>query len=135
MKKLAAVVAVLGLAGAAVYAEMAASKGKTAQAAEPKVSATPSGAATTPKIKELYKTKCASCHAATGKGNAAMAKAFKVEPAALDLVDLTTKQKTDTELEKIINDGSGKMPAFKGKIPAAEVKELVAYIRSLAPAK
>jgi mono/diheme cytochrome c family protein len=41
-------------------------------------------------------------------------------------------QKTaDADLTKVITDGKGKMPAYKGKLSADEIKALVAYIRTL----
>jgi len=84
---------------------------------------------------KLYAAKCASCHAKDGKGNPAMAKVFKVEAEKLSLVKDATQAKTDADLIKVITDGSGKMPAYKGKLTEAEIKDQVAYIRTLAPAK
>lgn len=80
---------------------------------------------------KLYATKCASCHAKTGKGNAAMAKVFKVEPAALDMAKKATLDKSDADLAKTITDGVNKMPAYKGKLTDADIKGLVAYLRTL----
>ena len=44
------------------------------------------------------------------------------------------KQKGE-EIEKIITDGKGKMPAYKGKLSEAEIDALVKYIRAFAPKK
>ena len=84
---------------------------------------------------KLYAAKCASCHAKDAKGNPAMAKAFKMEPEKLNLLAEASLKKTDAELAKITTDGSGKMPAYKGKLSDADIKGLVGYIRSLAPKK
>jgi mono/diheme cytochrome c family protein len=84
---------------------------------------------------KVYAAKCASCHGKAGKGNPAMAKGFKVDPAALDLTDEATAAQADDALEAVTLKGKGKMPAFGEKLKAEEVEALLAYIRSLAPAK
>ncbi|MEK6543951.1 MAG: c-type cytochrome, partial [Elusimicrobiota bacterium] len=78
---------------------------------------------------KVFAAKCASCHGKDGKGNPVMAKTFKVDNAALDLTDKTTLDKADGTLTKITMDGSGKMPAYKGKISDAQIGSVVAYIR------
>ncbi|MBI4349934.1 MAG: cytochrome c [Elusimicrobia bacterium] len=80
----------------------------------------------------VYTAKCASCHGKDKKGNAGMAKAFKVEPAALDLTSKETQAKSDEELLKIILDGKDKMPAFKDKLDEGQIKELVGFIKPAA---
>lgn len=82
-----------------------------------------------------YKSKCASCHAKDGTGNPAMAKMFKVTPAALSLVDAETLALKDEDLAKTVEAGKGKMPAFKGKLKDVATADLLAYIRGLAPKK
>lgn len=77
-----------------------------------------------------YSAKCASCHGKDGKGNPAMAKAFKVEIAALDLTSKAVQDKKDEELTALTTNGKGKMPAYKGKISDAEIAGLTAHIRS-----
>ena len=84
---------------------------------------------------KIYAAKCASCHAKDARGNPAMAKVFKVEPEKLSLVSEASLAKTDADLIKVITDGSGKMPSYKGKLTDAEIKDQIVYIRSLAPAK
>ncbi len=83
-----------------------------------------------------FKAKCASCHAKDGAGNPAMAKMFKVKPEALNLVDADTLAQKDEDLAKTVESGKGKMPAFsKEKLKDVSVKDLIAFMRSLAPAK
>lgn len=83
--------------------------------------------------KKAYETKCASCHGKDGKGNAALVKALKVEPASLDLTAPATAGKTDAELLAVMQKGAGKMPAYAGKLSDKEIEDLVGYSRSLAP--
>ncbi len=84
---------------------------------------------------KTYAAKCASCHGKDGKGNPNMAKVFKVDPSALDLVKDSTLAKSDADLTKVTTDGINKMPAYKGKLADADIAGLIAYIRTLAPKK
>jgi mono/diheme cytochrome c family protein len=76
----------------------------------------------------LYKTKCAACHGPDGKGETAIGKANKLR----DLSSAEVQKQSDTELAAIIESGKGKMPAYGKSLKPEQVKELVAYIRSLA---
>lgn len=78
-----------------------------------------------------FKAKCVSCHGKDAKGNPAMAKSFKVEPAAMDLTDKETLAKKNEELAAITAKGKGKMPGFSGKMEEGEIAGVVGYIRSL----
>lgn len=50
----------------------------------------------------------------------------------LGVKDYTKEQSfSDAEATNIIKDGKGKMKGFKGKLSDADVKALVAYVRSL----
>ena len=46
-----------------------------------------------------------------------------------------SQKQTDAELTGIITNGKNKMPAYGKTLKADDIKGLVAYIRSLAPAK
>ena len=76
----------------------------------------------------LFKTKCAACHGADGKGETPMGKANKLR----DLGSADVQKQSDDELATIITAGKGKMPAYGKSLKPEQVKELVAYIRSLA---
>ena len=50
----------------------------------------------------------------------------------LGIKDYTKEQSfSDAEAAKVIADGKGKMKAYKGKLSDADIKALVAYVRSL----
>ncbi len=67
------------------------------------------------------------CHAADGSGSTPAGKAMKAIPfSSPDLV-----KKSDAELIASTTNGKGKMPAFSGKLTAPQIKEVVAYIRTL----
>lgn len=76
---------------------------------------------------KVYKTKCASCHGADGKGTTAAGKATKARDFCSDEV----KKETDEEWTAILVKGKNKMPAYDKKLTEGEIKEVVAYIRSL----
>ena len=77
----------------------------------------------------LFKAKCSTCHAADGSGNTQMGKTLGVP----DLHSDEVQKKTDAQLIDAVTNGSGKkMPAYKGKLTDAQIKDLVGYIRGLA---
>src|SRR5271169_2012544 len=79
----------------------------------------------------LFKSKCAACHGADGKGDTAMGKTFKIR----DMASGDVQKQTDAELTTITTAGKGKMPAYKDKLTAEQIKGLVGYIRDLAKKK
>ncbi len=76
----------------------------------------------------IFKTKCASCHGTDGSGQTTVGKSLKIR----DLRSPEVQKQTDADLQKIITDGKGKMPAFKAKLSIADISSLVAYIRGMA---
>ncbi len=75
---------------------------------------------------DVYKTKCQSCHGAAGVPSPAMAKAMGVKPIG------EVKGTAEAKMISVTNNGEGKMPAFKGKLTEAQIKDSVSYFRSLA---
>jgi mono/diheme cytochrome c family protein len=71
-----------------------------------------------------FKTKCQSCHGADGKGK----EALKTQ----DWSSAAVQNMSDAELTAITTDGKGKMPAYGKSLKPDQIKDLVAYIRSLA---
>ena len=76
----------------------------------------------------VYKTKCSPCHGADGSGNTPMGK--KVAAKALGSPEV--QKQTDEQLQKVIASGKGKMPAFADKLSAAQITELVKFVRGFA---
>lgn len=74
----------------------------------------------------VYKSKCAMCHGADGKGDSPIGKSMKLR----DLGSPEVQKQTDAELIAVTTDGKGKMPAYKGKLTEAQIKEVVSYIRT-----
>lgn len=82
-------------------------------------------------VAALYKTKCASCHAADGSGSTAMGKKLNVR----DLRSSEVQKQTDAQLTEITAKGKNKMPPYEKKLTADQIKELVGYMRELAKKK
>ena len=79
----------------------------------------------------LFKSKCAMCHGPDGGGDTPTGKAMKVR----DLRSADVQKQTDAELTGIITNGKNKMPAYKDKLDAAQIKQLVGFVRDLAKKK
>ena len=90
----------------------------------------PAAAENTP-AEGLYKSKCAACHAADGSGNTPAGKKLEVK----DFRTPAVMKESDEDLLGIIVKGQNKMPSYKGKLSADQLKSLVAYVRELAKKK
>lgn len=73
-----------------------------------------------------YKAKCAMCHGADGKGSPT-----GLKMGAHDFTSADVQKQTDAQLIQVIDKGKNKMPAYDGKLKDTEIKDLVAFIRSL----
>ena len=76
----------------------------------------------------LFKSKCAACHGPDGAGDTVMGKKLGIRKLGAAEV----QKQTDAQLLAIISNGKNKMPAYSGKISDAELKALVAHIRTFA---
>ena len=76
----------------------------------------------------LYKQKCSACHGADGSGNTAVGKSMHLR----ELGSADVQKESDAELTAMITDGKGAMPAYKDKLTADQIKQLVAFIRHFA---
>jgi len=76
---------------------------------------------------KVFKAKCASCHGPDGKGETAAGKATK----ARDICSADVKKESDAAWTEIIAKGKNKMPSYDKKVTDAEVKDVIAYMRSL----
>ncbi|MCD9186432.1 MAG: copper-binding protein [Pyrinomonadaceae bacterium] len=70
---------------------------------------------------EIYKTNCAECHGANGEG----------AKKGIPLTSGHALHHSETEHIKQVTDGEGaKMPAFKDKLKAEEIKAVVDFVRN-----
>jgi cytochrome c5 len=74
----------------------------------------------------LYKSKCAVCHGATGKGDTPAGKSI----GATDLTKSATT-KSEADLKATIENGRNKMPAYGKSLKSGEITGLLAYIKTL----
>jgi mono/diheme cytochrome c family protein len=74
-----------------------------------------------------YKAKCSACHGADAKGETPVGKKMGIK----DLASPEVQKMSDAELTTVISDGKDKMPSYKKSLKPDQIKELVAYIRSL----
>ena len=79
----------------------------------------------------LYKSKCASCHAADGSGNTPVGTKLGVKSVS----DPEVAKHSDAQWIEATKKGKGKMPAYEGKLTEDQIKSLIKYMRGLAKAK
>jgi len=75
-----------------------------------------------------FKTKCATCHGPDGSGNTPMGQRMKVR----DLRSAEVQKQTDDELASIIGKGKPPMPAYGKTLSPDDIRQVVAYLRSIA---
>lgn len=78
----------------------------------------------------LFQRTCSGCHGRDGRG--AMRPGLSRPPRDLTNPAFQAKM-TDEQLRQSIRIGKGQMPAFGGLLGEEEIRNLIAYIRSLAP--
>ena len=74
-----------------------------------------------------YTSKCQMCHGADGAGTTPAGKAMK---APSFLSPAVVKEPT-ADLIAVTKSGKGKMPAYAGKLTDAEIKDVIAHVRTL----
>lgn len=78
---------------------------------------------------KLYKENCATCHKDNGEGGKVTVEGKTMDPASLtsDKMKKRSDEKLASEIsEGVIDEG---MPAFKGKLTDAQIKDIVLFIR------
>jgi len=81
------------------------------------------------KGRTLFVRHCAGCHGPEGQGNGY--KLLGPDPA--NLATAITKKKPDAELLRTIHEGKPNMPAWKTIMSKEEIRNVLAYIRTLTP--
>ena len=82
---------------------------------------------TEPEAKAIYVAKCAKCHGSDGTG----VEKYK-KKGVKDFTDANwQKTRSNAQLTAAVKDGKGEvMPSWKAKLSDAEIKALVALVRS-----
>ena len=73
-----------------------------------------------------YKAKCQMCHGPDGKGTPTGTKM-----GAHDWHSPEVMKMTDAQISEVITNGKAKMPAYKEKLSADQIKALSAYVKEL----
>lgn len=73
-----------------------------------------------------YKAKCQMCHGPDGKGSAT-----GLKMGAHDFHAPEVAKMSEAELAGVIENGKNKMPSYKGKLTAEQIKALAAYVKEL----
>ncbi len=79
---------------------------------------------------DLFRTNCARCHGAEGRGDTALGQTYN----APDFTDASWWRRnasttTRGKLVSIVTRGKGDMPAFEKKLKRAQIELLVDYVR------
>jgi mono/diheme cytochrome c family protein len=75
----------------------------------------------------LYKSKCALCHAPDGSASGPVGKQMNVPNLRLRQAQALTNE----QWIQIVEDGKGRMPAFKGRLSDEQIRQVVSYLREL----
>jgi mono/diheme cytochrome c family protein len=74
-----------------------------------------------------YSAKCAMCHSADGSGATPAGKSM----GAIPFKSAALIKASDADLIAATTNGKGKMPAYGAKLTAPQIKQLIAYVRTL----
>jgi mono/diheme cytochrome c family protein len=89
--------------------------------------------------KKIYLTYCSGCHGESGKGDGPAAASLPVKPADHTDGQIMSKHSDQYLFDIIAKGGQGVqksslMPAWNGQLKEKEIREVLAFIRSLAKA-
>ena len=70
----------------------------------------------------IFHTQCSRCHGADGRGK-----------AVFSTPNMRESKLTAAEMEKVIADGRAKMPSFKLKLTAEEIRNVAGYVKGDLP--
>ena len=99
--------------------------------ARPTAAASPANAASSvdefATARANYQKNCEGCHGETGEGGLVKVENKRIKVPSLK-ADHALKH-TDEQITKMITNGEEEMPSFKDKMSAAEISDLVKYVR------
>lgn len=92
------------------------------------------GASDNPNVamgKQIYTEKCTLCHGPTGHGDGPGAAAL--DPKPRNHTDGSyMNARTNEELEQVIKNGKGQMPAWGATLSDEQIVQVLSYVRTLA---
>lgn len=72
--------------------------------------------------REVYQLHCETCHGSDGRS---------LEPGTPDFSRGESLFVSDSDLMRMLREGVGVMPAYRGMLSDAEILDVIAYIRTL----
>ena len=72
--------------------------------------------------KEIYSLHCETCHGSDGRS---------IEPGTPDFSSGESLFVSDSHLMRVLREGVGSMPAYRGLLSDAEILDVIAYVRTL----
>ncbi len=81
--------------------------------------------------KSVYAANCVLCHGEDGHAQTPLGK----QMGAHDLHSAEVQKKTDAALKAVIAHGQKSMPAFEGQLSAAQIGQVLAYVRRMGKKK
>lgn len=75
----------------------------------------------------VFKKNCVMCHGAEGNGKTKMG----LKLGAADLTSMDIQSLSDEALAQTVRSGKGKMPSFEKTLSAADIENVVKYVRTL----
>jgi len=76
----------------------------------------------------VYAQRCINCHGSGGRGDGALAAALPVRPP--DFRD-TVQRKSNSQIRRVIAEGSSIMPAFGPVLQPSEINDMLQMVRFL----
>lgn len=77
--------------------------------------------------RDIYVSRCTTCHGLDGKGETSLAKRFPAPPADFRA---SVRKRNDWQLLRFLTEGKGMMPAFSPAIDEKELRNVVHYLRT-----
>lgn len=105
---------------------------RTLLAAAALLAATPSSAGDADKGRAIYVARCQACHGPDGSGNGPAARALPQKPRDMRQTDFW-RDHDDRKLESIITAGRPGTAMRGFPMEAAQMKQLLAYLRTFQP--
>ena len=125
--KFAAIILVIGYFSSACTSSDTLTTNQTQPSASPAAAAATAAPDPFAKAYLNFQKNCEECHGEKGQGGTVEIKGKKLKVPSLR--DGHALKHTDEKLVKQITEGDDEMPAFKDKLSAEEINELIRFIR------
>jgi len=87
-----------------------------------------SGCGRNERMDKIYAQRCINCHGSSGRGDGSLASALPIKPP--DFRD-TVQRKSNSQIRRVITEGSSLMPAFGPVLQPSEINDMLQMVRFL----